>query len=102
LCQLFADNGFVDVHPNNFLNLNKHELRSMLILLQRDVQVLLRDSDPGRARILRLCSAPIHAQNITENGRYVMWVPYILMLILSTPKDPYAMTFSVLSALYRC
>jgi hypothetical protein len=102
LCQLFIDNGFVDVHPNNFLNLHKHELRSMLILLHRDVQVLLRNSDPGRGRILRLCTAPIYSQNITEPSRYVMWVPYILMLILAVPKDPYVMTFSVLSALYRC
>jgi hypothetical protein len=102
LCQLFIDNGFVDVHPNNFLNLHKHELRSMLVLLQRDVQVILRPTDPGRGRILRLCSAPIHSQNITEPSRYAMWVPYILMLILAVPKDPYVMTFSVLSALYRC
>lgn len=102
LCQLFIDNGFVDVHPNNFLNLRKHELRSMLILLQRDIQVILREKDVGRDRILRLCGAPIHSRNITEPTRYAMWVPYILMLILAVPKDPYVMTFSVLSALYRC
>ncbi len=102
LCQLFIDNGFIDVHPNNFLNLRKNELRSMMILLQRDVQVLLRNSDPGRERILRLCMAPIQSRNITEPARYAMWVSYILMLILAVPKDPYVMTFSVLSALYRC
>jgi hypothetical protein len=102
LCQLFVDNGFVDVHPNNFLNLRRDELRTMLILLQRDIHVVLRDTDPGRERILRLCGAPIHSHNITESTRYAMWVPYILMLILAVPRDPYVMTFSVLSALYRC
>jgi hypothetical protein len=102
LCQLFADNGFIDVHPNNFLNLHRVELQSMLVLLERDIQVVLRETDSGRDRILRLCRAPLHSRNITEPTRYAMWVPYILMLILATPKDPYAMTFSVLSALYRC
>jgi hypothetical protein len=102
LCQLFVDNGFTDVHPNNFLNLRRHELRSMMILLHRDALVVLRNTDPGRGRILRLCMSPIHSQNITEPTRYAMWIPYILMLVLSVPKDPYVMTFSVLSALYRC
>jgi hypothetical protein len=102
LCQLFADNGFTDVHPNNFLNLHRNELRTMLILLERDIHVVLRNSDPGRARILRLCRTPIYSQNITEPTRYAMWVPYILMLILATPNDPYVMSFSVLTAMYRC
>jgi hypothetical protein len=102
LCQLFVDNGFVDVHPNNFLNLNKHELHSMVVLLLRDIQVVLPSTNPGVGRITRLCMSPIRAYTTTENSRYVMWVAYILMLILTVPKDPYAVTFSVLSALYRC
>ena len=102
LSQIFADNGFTDVHPNNFLNLRKNELQAMLVLLERDIQVVLRDRDSGRERILRLCRAPLYSRNITEPARYTMWVTYILILILSVPKDPYVMTFSVLSALYRC
>jgi hypothetical protein len=102
LCQLFVDNGFVDVHPNNFLNLNKHELHSMVVLLLRDIQVVLPSTNPGVGRITRLCMSPIRAYTTTENSRYVMWVAYILMLIVTVPKDPYAVTFSVLSALYRC
>jgi len=103
LCQLFIDNGFTEVHPNNFLNLESHELRSMLILLERDVQVVMRNTDANRGRILRLCTVPLLTRNRwLPPRRYSMWVAYILMLVLSVPKDPYVMTFSVLSALYRC
>lgn len=103
LCQLFIDNGFTEVHPNTFLNLESHDLRSMMILLERDVQVVLRNTDTNRNRILRLCMVPLLARNQwIPARRYNMWIAYILMLVLSVPKDPYVMTFSVLSALYRC
>lgn len=103
LCQLFADNGFVDVHPNTFLNLQSHELRSMLILLERDVQVVLRNTEYGCDRILRICRVPLLERNMRLSpSMFTMWIPYILMVILSVPRDPYVMTFSALSALYRC
>ena len=103
LCQLFIDNGFVDVHPSTFLNLQTYELRSMLILLERDVQVVLRENDYGRNRILQICRTPLLERNRhMEPSRMKLWIAYILMVLLSVPKDPYVMTFSVLSALYRC
>lgn len=103
LCQLFVDNGFTEVHPNSFINLQSHELRSMLILLERDIQVVLPETDSNRPRILRLCTIPLLSRNRwVPPKRYSIWIAYILILILSAPKDPYAMTFSVLSALYRC
>ena len=103
LSQLFADNGFVDVHPNTFLNLQSYELRAMLVLLERDVQIVLRNNEYGRDRILRICQIPLLERNRnTSPTLYRMWIAYILMVILSVPKDPYVMTFSALSALYRC
>ena len=103
LCQLFIDNGFVDVHPNTFLNVESYELRTMLVLLERDVQVVLRDTEYGRNRILQICRIPLMERNRNLSPKMMkMWIPYILMVILSVPKDPYVMTFSVLSALYRC
>ena len=103
LCQLFIDNGFIDVHPNTFLNLQSYELRSMLVLLERDVRVVLRDTEYGRDRILQICRVPLLERNRNLAPKMMkMWIAYILMVLLSVPKDPYVMTFSVLSALYRC
>lgn len=103
LCQLFIDNGFVDVHPNTFLNIASYELRSMLVLLERDVRVVLRDTEYGRDRILQICRIPLLERNRNLSPKMMkMWIAYILMVLLSVPRDPYVMTFSVLSALYRC
>lgn len=101
LCQLFIDNGFVDVHPNTFLNLHSYELRTMLVLLERDIQVVLRDTEYGRNMILHICQAPL-SDRTRSPKMFAIWIAYILMTILSIPRDPYVLTFSVLSALYRC
>lgn len=98
VCQVFADNGFVDVHPMNFADLGQSELATMFVLLERDIQVLFSENDPGRARALRLCRRAIRA----DQPLYVLWAVYTMMLLLTVHKDPYTMTFSILSALYRC
>lgn len=95
--QVFADNGFVDVHPNMFLNFSTLDFRVMFIFLERDIEVVLPDTDRGKARALRLCQRAITAPNAPTT-----WLVFILILLLSIHKDPYSMTFMVLSALHRC
>ena len=102
ITQLFLDNGFVDVHPNNFTRLNASELRTMFVFLERDIQVVFSDKDPGKARALRLCRRGLHANPELPPTMYVLGSAYILLLILTVHRDSYNMTFNVLSALYRC
>ena len=53
LCRIFADNGFVDVHPGQFHTFTKADFLSMFILLKRDLSVVLPSWDPARARAIR-------------------------------------------------
>lgn len=102
LVQIFVDNGFVDVHPNQFLGLNRDEYVTAFTLLHQDLLVVLRESDLQRDRLLRYCRRGIAAAAAREPGNYILQSSYILLLLLTIPKDPYVMVFSVLSALYRC
>lgn len=96
VCQIFADNGFSDVHPMNFVKFGKRELYTMFFLLDRDLQAILPDSDPGKARALRLCRQSL------QTNTYVLRSVYTLLLLMTIHKDPYSITFTILSALFRC
>jgi hypothetical protein len=98
--QIFVDNGFLDVHPNQFLDFTRSELLIMFVLLERDIKVIFSKTDPGRDRALRLCARGKRCR-FTPN-MYKLFAAYNILLLLTIHKDPYTMTFSILSALYRC
>lgn len=102
LTQVFTDNGFVDVHPLSFTEMTPSEYRTMFVFLERDIQVVMSDKDPFKARALRVCRRGIEANARISATLYSLWSAYALMLLLTLHKDPYSMTFMVLSALYRC
>jgi hypothetical protein len=100
--QVFADNGFVDVDPGGFVHFTSNELRTMFVFLERDIHVVLPDSDPGKSIALRICHRGVRASPRIPHSLYVLWSVHVIMRLLSIHKDPYNMTFMVLSALYRC
>ena len=100
--QCFLDNGFVDVHPANFTSLTPNELHAMFVFLERDIDLILSKDDPLKARALRVCRRGIQASTMINSSLYQLWSVYALLLLLTLHKDPYNMTFMVLSALYRC
>lgn len=102
LCRVFADNGFVDVHPGQFQTFTKADFLSMFILLKRDLAVVLHSWDPARARAIRLCDRGIRTAYRICPALYRLQATYTLMLLLTLHKNPYTMVFSILSALYRC
>ena len=102
VCQVFADHGFADALPTSFSAFGAKEFHTMFVLLERDLQVVLSESDPGKARAIRLCRRGIYRAQPVEPRLYVLWSVYTVLLLLTIHKDPYTMTFSVLSALYRC
>ena len=101
LVQTFVDNGFVDLHPNQFLGLNREEYSTMFTLLHQDLLVVLRESDPQREKLLRYCRRGIVTAQ-AQRSLSVLQSSYIMLLLLTIPKNPYSMVFSILSALYRC
>lgn len=101
LCQLFRDNGFVDIEPGTFLRFNKSEYMSMFVLLYRDLPVVLSEKDPQRDKILWYCRRGMLVTELSTKS-YILHATYILIWMLTAHKDPYSMVFTVLSAFYRC
>lgn len=102
VCQVFTDHGFADAVPASFSTFGPSEFHTMFVLLERDIQDVFPDTDPGKARALRLCRRGIYRSQPIEPRLYMLWSVYTMLLLLTIHNDPYTMTFSVLSALYRC
>jgi hypothetical protein len=100
--QTFADHGFVDIHPQTFVDLTPNELRAMFVFLERDIEVIVSNNDPFKARALRVCRRGAQVGTAVSTALFRLWAVYALMMLLTLQKDPYSMTFMVLSALYRC
>ena len=102
IIQAFADHGFVDIHPETFLQLNRSELVSMFTLLKPDIEVIFPIATPTRDRAVRYCERAIRVAGTLSPSQYVLQSSYILLLLITLHKEPYTMIFAVLSALYRC
>lgn len=102
LSQTFQDNGFVDVHPDTFLRFTGNDCLTMFALLHQDLLVVLHDHDPHRDKLLRYCRRGMTMNQPLPAGQFILQSAYILMVLLSAPKNPYSLVFSVLSAFYRC
>ena len=102
LCQIFRNNGFIDVHPQTFLRFSRTEYSTMFTLLHQDLLVVLREKDPQRDKILRYVRRAIASANEMFGYQYILQSTFNLLLLLSFHKEPYSMVFTVLSAFYRC
>ena len=102
LSQIFRDNGFLDVHPQSFLRFSRAEYHAMFVLLHQDLRVVLPENDPYRAKLLRICLRGMSVRPEVRNEAYILHSGLLLLLMLSLPKDPYVLVFSILSAFYRC
>lgn len=101
LTQHFADYGFVDVHPENFMRFSKADYITMFVLLQRDIETVIPASDPFRLRVSRLCINRTHVAQAVQNNQFILQCVSLLLHIVTLYKDPYVITFSILSAFYR-
>lgn len=97
IVHVFRENGFTDAHPMQFANFDRADFRTMFVFLERDLQVLLPETDLYRARLLRICR-----RGQTSNGDNLLFPVFLVLKMLSIPKDPYILVFSILSAFMRC
>jgi hypothetical protein len=97
IAQVFRENGFLDAHPMQFANFDRSDFRTMFLFLERDLQVVLPETDLYRARLLRFCR-----RGQKGNGEDILHCVFLLLKMLSIPKDPYILVFSILSAFMRC
>jgi hypothetical protein len=100
LVQHFEDYGFVDIHPSFILRCDRSDFIAFFTLLQRDVETVIPVSDPFRNRIAVLCGSRT-APTYTSHSLYLLNCMSALLYIITLYRDPYAITFSILSAFYR-
>ena len=97
IVQVFRENGFIDAHPMQFANFDRSDFRTMFVFLERDLQVVLPESDLYRAKLLRFCR-----RGQKGTGDDILFPVFLVLKMLSIPKDPYILVFSILAAFMRC
>ena len=102
ICQIFHLNGFLDVHPRMFVRMTVLQYVAMFTLLQRDINTVFPMTDSFAATALRLCERMRNARYAVDTNPYILQSTFTLLWILALHKDPYIMSFSIMSALYRC
>jgi len=102
MCQAFEDNGFVDVHPNQFMRLNKSNLAVAFRFLRADLQVSMRKTDAMFDKFMSWTHRGIQNAYQLSTVQYLLQSSYVLMLMTCMPVDPYITIFTILSALHRC
>jgi hypothetical protein len=100
LVQHFEDYGFVDVNPSFLLQVSRRDFMAFFILLGRDIETVLPVSNPFQRRMVMLCAnRTVPAQ--TNSAVYALNCFSALLYMITLYKDPYVITFSILSAFYR-
>jgi hypothetical protein len=97
IVQVFRENGFIDTHPMQFANFDRTDFRTMFVFLERDLQIVLPEKDLYRAKLLRLSR-----RGQKGDGDDILHSVFLVLKMLSIPKDPYVLVFSLLSAFLRC
>ena len=102
LCQTFSEFGFDDIHPNVFINLPVSSYYVMFSMIEEDVRVSVSDTAHYKQTILEMCRVGKGYIRLVPAKRYILMSTLRLVLMLSKPKDPYVLVFTILSALHRC
>ena len=99
ICQLFEDYGFGLINPESFYPLKRMDYVAIFRMIRDDINVLFKETHIHWSRFMLYCAM---GEERARREAYMASCPYILILILTCPKDPYIVSFAVLSALYRC
>lgn len=102
LCQAFEDNGFTDLHPNQFMRMGKGNYAMAFRFLRSDLQVSMRSTDNLFKRFMMWTLRGIQNAPTLSTVQYTLQSSYVFMLMACMPVDPYVTAFTLLSALYRC
>ena len=99
LIQHFEDYGFLNIHPSFLLRCSTQDFSSAFVLLERDIGTVISEKDPFRNRVLLLCRYRTVIDR--QPMMYCLSCMTTLMYIITLYRDPYVVTFSILSAFYR-
>lgn len=97
ICQCFQDYGFGEIQPRLFLRLNKHDYYAIFRMIDDDLRIVMKD----HKKLCGLCDLACVKIRNTSSVRYVNDSVKTLLHMIYTPRDPYILLFTMLSALYR-
>lgn len=105
LCQIAEENGFVGIHPNTFLSLNRTQLNIFLTMVYNDLKTWAceyKDTASKRFLYVYWIRKILSKYSETPNPQqYSFYVSTILLTILYNSTEPYTVCFILMSALYR-
>jgi hypothetical protein len=101
LAQIFADNGFTDIGPQSFLELPKSTWVQFFWMLQRELIAMYAETNRLRRRGLMICRRMNFFVPNTTPSQYALIAQENLLRLLTYPRDPYLMCFTILSCFYR-
>lgn len=102
LAQIFVDNGFTDIGPQSFLDLPKSTWTQFFWTLQRDLIAMYAETHGLRRRGLTICRRMNFFIPHTTPSQYALIAQENLLRLLTYPRDPYLLCFTILSCFYRC
>lgn len=102
LAQVFTDNGFTDIGPQSFLDLPKSTWTQFFWTLQRELIALYDETHVLRRRGLTICRRMNFFIPTTTAFQYAVVAQENLLRLLTYPRDPYLLCFTILSCFYRC
>jgi hypothetical protein len=101
MTQHFADYGFEGVSVESLMQCSKLHYVSLFGILRRDAESVLPAGSPFRTRIATLCDHRTQSANSISSQAYILQSVGLLLHMLSLYRDPYVLTFSILSAFHR-
>jgi hypothetical protein len=101
LARIFQDNGFADIGTRSFLDLLKGTWVRFFRVLQQELLTMYPESDLVRRRGIILCRRMEHFIHAGTHQVFCEISATNLLRLLTVPRDPYLLCFSILSCFYR-
>ena len=101
ICQILAENGFEDVHHNQFLAISRSQLYTLLVFIMRDMQALASEH-PKSSKRYRYHAVLKREQDHFYNLQYpLLHFGNLFLMLLNDSVEAYNLCFILMSALYR-
>jgi hypothetical protein len=97
ICQVFANYGFGNIHPQHFTGLTRPQYITIVRMILEDIQTAMPDN--SERRFLVRTYRCLYARN--RNPRFPLFCSFMFLMTLLKLKDPYILAFTMMSALYR-
>jgi len=105
ICQIAEENGFHDVKPNLFLELNRTQLFILLTMIHNDLKTWAAEHKPPHSKrflyVFWTSNVLKKFSNVRSTEEYSFFVSSILLSILYDSVESYNVCFIIMSALYR-